>query len=105
MAIKRNVAPRPELDAESWPYVITKPHGDKPKYCRNWKAAREAIQKDLDGLRDMFWRLKAQDAVDAIDALIREAQSIGVDGGTIRGVIDPVTGTKFEATLTRRKSL
>lgn len=90
---------------DEYPYLLTKPNQmpSEARYFRSFREARAAMVKDLESIRySLVTRLNQSDAVPAIAEVKAQVDRLTDEGGAVSGVVDPYTGVKYRATLTRR---
>lgn len=90
---------------DDYPYMLTKPNQapSDVRYFRTFRDARAAMVKDLESIHySLVTRLNQSDAVPAIASVKAQVDLLGEDGGHVAGVVDPYTGIRYQATLTRR---
>ena len=88
----------PAPPAHSHPYVVQFKYGD-PLYFEKIDTAKAKVIAALDADHYSFERINAEDALVAIDGLKAEVSAIGVDGGTVKGVLDPYSGIRFQVEI------
>lgn len=95
-------AKKPTPPADTHPYMSVKRYGE-PEYFRSLEECKKRLVGELMDDRWVFaQRLEADDAAEAIDELISAVQEVGVDGGTVSGVLDPYSGIKYHVQILLR---
>lgn len=87
--------------AQMCPYMVQEKWGE-PVYFKTFDLAKKNVISRLQGLADSWRAINAMDAVEACEALIKQANDLPVDGGTVAGVVDPYSGMKCSIQLILR---
>lgn len=94
---------------EAYPYMIVKPNQMAlppeqrgPWYFQSYKKALNRLSADMDVLESIFKNLSSE-SVRRIGDLRAEAEQLPLEGGTVEGVIDDVSGVRYKATLVKRE--
>lgn len=93
---------------DTHPYMVSKPHEKVvggPWYHGSHKAAIQSLVKELSELQHQFSRLNATDSVSRLGALMDEVSALPLEGGRVVGVVDTVTGVRYQAELVKREGL
>mgnify|MGYP006998148987 CR=1 FL=1 len=110
MRSKKPVAERDlkTYPVDVYPYLVTKPHERAvggPWHYRSHKAAVQSLVKELSELQQQFKRLNSTDAVSRIGQLMDDVSALPLEGGRVVGVVDTVTGVRYQAELVKREGI
>lgn len=89
---------------DAYPYMVTKKYGE-PRYYRSHKEAVAKMTTELIDLRDTLKQYDEEGVTAAVAEVLDQVSALPLEGGSVRGVIDPYTGVKYQADLVRREGI